>query len=190
MAIDWMSLVVESIDDLAKKPMNIDLFPQKVGTDQGEVGTKFDFYAVDKKEVLKPVPAVPTVPTTFDRARDETVENSIPSAFKYPAGGGVSGESAPHKTGPQTSCFLCDHLRHPGLTYGYCCKREDLPPAYGSQSTLRQLPKDDGQSCQLWVLNPAMCGADTSEVPDSWRRPVESQSAGASFAIPVWRRRR
>ena len=49
MAIDWMSLVVESIDDLAKKPMNIDLFPQKVGTDQGEVGTKFDFYAVDKR---------------------------------------------------------------------------------------------------------------------------------------------
>jgi hypothetical protein len=47
-------------------------------------------------------------------------------------------------------CRTCEHLRKPGLSDGYCARREDLPLAYGEHHPLRQCPADGGASCQEW----------------------------------------
>jgi len=41
-------------------------------------------------------------------------------------------------------CRRCLHFRRPGLSDGYCTRRDDLPPAYG---LLRELPEDGGARC-------------------------------------------
>ena len=46
------------------------------------------------------------------------------------------------------TCPHCTHFRRPGLSAGYCGGREDLPPAYGANHPLRQLPADKGASCK------------------------------------------
>lgn len=47
-------------------------------------------------------------------------------------------------------CRTCRHIRRPGLSDGYCGSRTDLPPAYGTDHPLRQLPADRGVSCGRW----------------------------------------
>jgi hypothetical protein len=47
-------------------------------------------------------------------------------------------------------CRTCEHLRKPGLSDGYCSRREDLPLAYGEHHPLRQCPANGGASCQEW----------------------------------------
>lgn len=41
-------------------------------------------------------------------------------------------------------CRRCLHFRRPGLSAGYCTRRDDLAPAYG---LLRELPDDGGARC-------------------------------------------
>lgn len=45
-------------------------------------------------------------------------------------------------------CRRCQHFRRPGLSAGYCIRRDDLLPAYG---LLRQLPDDGGALCREFV---------------------------------------
>lgn len=40
------------------------------------------------------------------------------------------------------TCPHCTHFRRPGLSAGYCGGREDLPPAYGENHPLKQIPAD------------------------------------------------
>lgn len=51
---------------------------------------------------------------------------------------------------PSPRCLLCSQRRSPaGLMPGYCAgEREDLPPAYGKNHPLRELPADKGESCE------------------------------------------
>lgn len=48
---------------------------------------------------------------------------------------------------PVKRCQDCTHLARPGLSDGHCAQRQDLPPAYGINHPLRQLPPDNGESC-------------------------------------------
>jgi hypothetical protein len=41
-------------------------------------------------------------------------------------------------------CRRCLHFRRPGMSGGYCTRRDDLAPAYG---LLRELPEDGGARC-------------------------------------------
>jgi len=41
-------------------------------------------------------------------------------------------------------CRRCLHFRRPGMSAGYCTRRDDLAPAYG---LLRKLPEDGGARC-------------------------------------------
>lgn len=59
-------------------------------------------------------------------------------------------ESAQKSAAP--SCKTCRHLKHPGLSAGYCGERGDLPPAYTAGHPLRRLPDDGGASCTTWEL--------------------------------------
>ena len=51
-------------------------------------------------------------------------------------------------------CLDCSHIRKPG-TMAYCSARPDLPPAYGEGHPLRQLPPDNGNTCQSFITQPA-----------------------------------
>lgn len=152
--IDWAALVADSALNLPKneskgpcsdltgrnKPEN----PEKVGTAETRAPLEFP----------GSVPTVPTVPTGFERSRVREDEKHNPSSFLEPVGGGVQGQSAPHKTPIETSCRTCAHLRRPGLSDGCCCERDDLPPVYTHGHPLRKLPADHGASCSAWRLHP------------------------------------
>ncbi|MFT3804960.1 MAG: hypothetical protein QM766_27545 [Burkholderiaceae bacterium] len=55
---------------------------------------------------------------------------------------------------PARQCRICIHLHRPGLSDGYCGRREDLPPAYGVTHRLRHLPPDLGANCGEWSAQP------------------------------------
>ncbi|GEC97639.1 hypothetical protein ZRA01_37120 [Zoogloea ramigera] len=154
--IDWASLVADCAAEQAENPDFGPVFPQKVGTDSGEVGTKTTSQAIEKKHVFESVPTVPSVPTVFERTRVSEDEKNNLLSFPEPGGGGVQRQSAPHKTTLETSCRTCAHFRRPGLSDGYCCERDDLPPAYTPGHPLRKLPDDGGASCTAWRLHPYM----------------------------------
>ncbi|MDD3354159.1 MAG: hypothetical protein PHD22_11015 [Zoogloea sp.] len=152
--IDWASLVADSAPKQAETPTFDPLFPQKVGTDSGGVGTKSLSQAIEQKQVFESVPTVPSVPTVFERARVSEDEKLNQSSFSDPAGGGVQGRSAPHKTPIETSCRSCEHFAQPGLSDGLCSGRTDLPPAFGPEHPLHRLPADRGAHCHAWRLHP------------------------------------
>lgn len=159
--IDWASLVANSAPKMAENPDFGPLFPQKVGTDSGGVGTKSPSQPIDQKQVFDFVPTVPSVPTVFEEQRVREDEKHNRLSFLESAGGEVKGQSAPHKTtSASPSCKTCAHLRRPGLSDGLCSARDDLPPAFAPGHPLRQLPDDGGASCTAWRLHPAMVGAD------------------------------
>ncbi len=154
--IDWASLVADSAPQThGNAPFN-GLYPQKVGTDLGGVGTDSITQAIGKEHVFQSVPTVPTVPTTFERPRVEECENSNPMAFYVPAGGGIEGQSAPHRKPVEPACRTCVRFRRPGLSDGYCSERADLPPAYTHEHPLRKPPDDGGVSCTAWLQHPNM----------------------------------
>lgn len=154
--INWASLVhdlpLENVDQCPKTHH----VPTSSGNKLEAVGTFSSPYANVYKDIFKDVPPVPTVPTVFERARECEDEKNNPSSFLEPVGGGVQGQSAPHKTTLEPACRTCTHFRRPGLSDGYCCERDDLPPAYTPGHPLRQLPDDGGASCPAWRLHPYM----------------------------------
>lgn len=181
--IDWASLVTDSAPKQAETPTFGPVFPQKVGTDSGGVGTKSPSQPVEQEQVFESVPTVPTVPTVFERARVHEDEKHNPSSFSEPAGDGVQGQSAPHKTPLVTSCRTCAHFYRPGLSDGHCGGRDDLPPAYTPGHPLRKLPDDGGASCPTWHLHPALVGAD---LRPSSRALSVAKSKPSTFKAPTW----
>lgn len=154
--IDWASLVADSAPEQAENPDFGPLFPQKVGTDSGGVGTKIPSQTIEQEQFFESVPTVPTVPTVFERARVREDEKHNPSSFIEPVGGEIKGQSAPHKTPVEPACRTCAHLCRPGLSDGHCGGRDDLPPAYTPGHPLRQLPDDGGASCPAWQMHPCL----------------------------------
>ncbi len=167
--IDWSALVANSTP---KTPENTDLaplFPQKVGTNRGGVGTDFYSQVIETELFLNSVPTVPAVPTVLEEARVSEQEKSNPLSFSKPAGGEVKEQFAPHKTTFETSCKTCAHMYRPGLSDGHCGGRDDLPYAYSPGHPLRKLPPDGGASCQTWALHPAWEGAELCPAPHARR---------------------
>lgn len=152
--IDWAALVANSAlrmpENEGKEPCSDSTGRNKPGKTE-KVGTA---------ESLAPVgfpgfvPTVPTVPTSFEGSRVEEHKNNNLWSFIEPVGGGVEGQSAPHKKACESSCRTCAHLGRPGLSDGHCGGRDDLPPAYGPGHPLRQLPADGGASCSTWKIHP------------------------------------
>lgn len=152
--IDWPSLVANSAPEQAENPAFGPLFPQKVGTDCGGVGTDLTSQYIENKEVLNSVPTVPTVPTTFERARVREDGKHNPTSFKEPGGDGAEGQPAPHKEACESSCKTCAHLCRPGLSDGLCGGgRDDLPPAFTKGHPLHRPPADGGKNCPAWRLH-------------------------------------
>ena len=154
--IDWAALVADSAlnlpKDEAKGPCsdstgrNNPEKPEEVGTAETRAPLGFRGSCSD----------VPTVPNVFEWSRISEDEKHNPSSFIEPVGGGVQGQSAPHKTPIETSCHTCAHLCRPGLSDGHCGGRDDLPPAYTPGHPLHQLPDDRGASCTAWRLHPCL----------------------------------
>lgn len=154
--IDWAALVADSAlntpKNEAKGPCsdptdrNKPIFSDNVGTAETLANTGFQGVCSD----------VPSVPQDFEWSRVSEDEKHNPSSFSEPVGGGAQGQSAPHKTTLKPSCRTCAHFRRPGLSDGYCCERDDLPPAYTPGHPLRKLPDDGGASCSAWRLHPYM----------------------------------
>ncbi len=154
--IDWAALVADSALYLpkneAKGPCsdstdrNKPIFSDNVGTAETRANTGFQGDCSD----------VPSVPHDFEWSRVSEDEKYNPSSFLEPVGGGVQGQSAPHKTTLEPACRTCAHFRRPGLSDGYCGGRDDLPHAYTPGHPLRKLPDDGGASCAAWLLHPYM----------------------------------
>lgn len=54
------------------------------------------------------------------------------------------------------TCTRCTHLRRPGRANEFCNgDRQDLPPAYGENHPLRELPQDRGANCKVFELHTA-----------------------------------
>jgi hypothetical protein len=152
--IDWSALVASALPISAEntpKPGCSHTACGNKGGDGQNVGT---LQSIEDKGVSGFVPTVPTVPTTFKEVRVESAGNANPLSFLKPAGGGVEGQSAPHKKACEPSCPTCAHLGRPGLSDGHCGGRDDLPPAYGPGHPLRQLPPDGGANCPAWRIHP------------------------------------
>lgn len=126
--INWASLVHDlPLENVNQCPKTHHV-PTSSGNKLEAVGTFSSPYANVYKDIFKDVPTVPAVPTVFERARECEDEKHNPSSFLEPVGGGVQGQSAPHKTTLEPACRTCAHFRRPGLSDGYCCERDDLPP--------------------------------------------------------------
>lgn len=156
--IDWASLVADSAPEQAENPGFGPLFPQKVGTDSGGVGTKIPSQTIEQEQLFESVPTVPTVPTVFERARVREDEKHNPSSFKSPAGDGRGEALAPQKNDAdkdeKPGCSSCEFIKRPGLSDGLCGGgRDDLPPAFTTGHPLRLLPSDGGASCPRWALH-------------------------------------
>jgi hypothetical protein len=54
--------------------------------------------------------------------------------------------------GTVKACRCCQHFAKPGKLDGFCRVRDDLPPVYGPNHPLRQLPADGGVSCNSWQV--------------------------------------
>jgi hypothetical protein len=50
------------------------------------------------------------------------------------------------------ACAHCQHAARIGPGVMYCAARRDLPPAYGPLHPLRQLQKDRGASCPVFLV--------------------------------------
>ena len=84
--------------------------------------------------VVPNVPNVPRVPTQSAENDGKAVERPAPKAYEM----------------VERACVDCEHFARPGLSDGYCGGRDDLPPAYGANHPLRELPGDGGASCDQW----------------------------------------
>jgi hypothetical protein len=89
------------------------------------------------------------------KVRGETIEER---AAIMEFDGGLScleAERAAVLDAGEKPCKVCAHFRRPGLSDGYCHwgARPDLPPAYGANHPLRQLPDDMGKSCHAFRLS-------------------------------------
>lgn len=154
MSVDWALIVDKALDVNAAHTNGPKLFPQKVGTASGGVGTKTDAYPIDYKEPDIACSHVPTVPLDFEELRLGQKGNSRTSSFKEPVGDGVEGPAAPVQIEVKQACRTCAHLRRPGLSEGYCGARDDLALAYGPGHPLRRCPDDRGAHCPVFERGP------------------------------------
>jgi hypothetical protein len=90
-----------------------------------------------------------TVPPANVAAEDEIYREAIEersAILEFEAG-------YPRGEAERLACPSCTHFRRPGFSAGYCGspeRRDDLPLAYGEGHPLRQLPDDQGESCQAY----------------------------------------
>lgn len=146
---DWQTLVSQALDTSfwggAVFPPNDPSVPTATpvrGNSQGIESKK-------QNDVCSPVP---TVPPILKRVWDEDIETSASDVPQMPAGGGVSGDSAPKGEAVERACSSCAALRSPGLSDGHCSgHRPDLPGAYGTYHPLRKCPPDGGAGCPTWI---------------------------------------
>ena len=127
---------------------------QSSGNTVRGVGTESSSQDADLKGDLDFCSHVPTVPLVLEEEREEKHESSSHTSFSVPGGGGLPGESAPAKEPRERTCLSCEHFARPGLSDGLCGGRPDLPPAFGPEHPLRQLPANRGADCHAWVLHP------------------------------------
>lgn len=100
--------------------------------------------------------SMPTVAAWIDQARAALGADQINPGIKAGMDGqptfwaeenGQQVGTAARHLQIKPACALCVHHARPGLSMGYCGGREDLPPAYGTNHPLRQLPEDGGATC-------------------------------------------
>ncbi|MDR2164552.1 MAG: hypothetical protein LBO79_02760 [Zoogloeaceae bacterium] len=90
-----------------------------------------------------------------EKVRGKTIEER---AAIMEFDGGLSRLEAEHAAvldAGEAPCKVCAHFHRPGLSNGYCHMdvRPDLPPAYGENHPLRQLPDDLGADCKAFRLS-------------------------------------
>lgn len=98
------------------------------------------------------VPRVPPVPPQRKKEQGREGAEAAIGESLWECGTGFP-EAIPAKVvdgGRLTSkpCYSCIHAAKPGLGNLYCSIRDDLPPAYGLNHPLHQLPADGGASCK------------------------------------------
>ena len=128
---------------------------QNTGNTGLRLGTELITQDTDSKENSYLCSHVPSVPDVLEGEREEKHEDSSLTSFNVPDGGELPGESAPAKVPREHTCRSCEHFARPGLSDGLCGGRPDLPPAFGPEHPLRQLPPDHGADCHAWALHPS-----------------------------------